>query len=142
MNRSQWRNHNIGQDDGYQVRETDTSTTVPRDVRLTTLPRLARNSPGQLLSRLDHVRGTRLTRHKYTPSTMPAQRTNNSTSKTSNVKTPFTPKPPRPAAERLPKLYRGLTDQINEGHLANAKKTCKKSEPRGWLPSNSRSCQS
>jgi len=67
------------------------------------------------------------------PLTMPPQRNTTSTSKATSAKTPFTPKPPRPAAERLPKLYRGLTDQINEGHLANAKKTCKKSESRAVL---------
>jgi len=64
---------------------------------------------------------------------MPPQRNTTSTSKANNAKTPFKPKPPRPAAERLPKLYRGLTDQINEGHLANAKKTCRKSMLRGLV---------
>ena len=39
----------------------------------------------------------------------------------------FTPRPPRSAGERLPRLYRGLTDQVDEGHFANAIKTCKKS---------------
>lgn len=39
----------------------------------------------------------------------------------------FTPRPPRPAEERLPKLYHGLTDQVEGGHFENAKKTCSKS---------------
>ncbi|ODN84734.1 hypothetical protein, variant 1 [Cryptococcus amylolentus CBS 6039] len=38
----------------------------------------------------------------------------------------FTPKPPRPVEERLPRLYRSLSDQINEGYFENAVKTCKK----------------
>lgn len=41
---------------------------------------------------------------------------------------PFSPKPPRPAEERLPKLYRALTDQVDDGYFENAIKTCKKSE--------------
>lgn len=40
----------------------------------------------------------------------------------------FTPRPPIPAAERLPCLYRALTDQVNDGYFDNAKKTCKRSE--------------
>lgn len=40
----------------------------------------------------------------------------------------FTPRPPIPAAERLPRLYRALTDQVNDGYFDNAKKTCKRSE--------------
>ncbi|KAE8538054.1 hypothetical protein D1P53_006121 [Cryptococcus gattii VGV] len=39
---------------------------------------------------------------------------------------PFTPRPPRPAEERLPKLYRALTDQVDDGYFENAIKTCKK----------------
>jgi signal recognition particle subunit SRP72 len=42
----------------------------------------------------------------------------------------FTPRPPLPAAERLPRLYRALTDQVNDGFFDNAKKTCKRSEWR------------
>ncbi|WVW83191.1 hypothetical protein I302_105209 [Kwoniella bestiolae CBS 10118] len=38
----------------------------------------------------------------------------------------FTPRPPRSAEERLPKLYRALTDQVDDGYFANAIKTCKK----------------
>ncbi|KAL1411291.1 hypothetical protein Q8F55_002242 [Vanrija albida] len=38
----------------------------------------------------------------------------------------FTPRPPLSAAERLPKLYRALTDQVNDGYFDNAKQTCKK----------------
>ncbi|WVR05118.1 hypothetical protein IAU60_002130 [Kwoniella sp. DSM 27419] len=38
----------------------------------------------------------------------------------------FVPRPPRSAEERLPKLYRALTDQVDDGHLQNAIKTCKK----------------
>ncbi|BEJ16066.1 hypothetical protein CspHIS471_0506710 [Cutaneotrichosporon sp. HIS471] len=37
----------------------------------------------------------------------------------------FTPRPARPASERLPRLYRALTDQVNDGFFDNAKKTCK-----------------
>lgn len=50
---------------------------------------------------------------------------------------PFTPKPSRPAEERLPKLYRALTDQVDDGYFENAIKTCKKSEffPRVGLRS-------
>lgn len=40
----------------------------------------------------------------------------------------FTPRAPIPAAERLPRLYRALTDQVNDGYFDNAKKTCKRSE--------------
>jgi len=43
----------------------------------------------------------------------------------------FTPRPPAPVAERLPKLYRALTDQVNDGFFDNAKKTCKKGESGG-----------
>lgn len=43
----------------------------------------------------------------------------------------FTPRPPLSAAERLPKLYRALTDQVNDGYFDNAKQTCKKSEWEG-----------
>jgi signal recognition particle subunit SRP72 len=39
----------------------------------------------------------------------------------------FTPRAPAPVTERLPKLYRALTDQVNDGVFDNAKKTCKKS---------------
>ncbi|WVQ71587.1 hypothetical protein IAR50_001127 [Cryptococcus sp. DSM 104548] len=38
----------------------------------------------------------------------------------------FTPKPPRPVEERLPRLYRSLSDQVDEGYFENAVKTCKK----------------
>lgn len=38
----------------------------------------------------------------------------------------FTPRAPLPAAERLPKLYRALTDQVHDNHFDNAKKTCKR----------------
>ncbi|CAK9780893.1 hypothetical protein CC85DRAFT_284709 [Cutaneotrichosporon oleaginosum] len=38
----------------------------------------------------------------------------------------FTPRPPLPAAQRLPRLYRALTDQVNDGFFDNAKKTCKR----------------
>ncbi|WWC90115.1 uncharacterized protein L201_005048 [Kwoniella dendrophila CBS 6074] len=38
----------------------------------------------------------------------------------------FTPRPPRSVEERLPKLYRALTDQIDDGYYSNAIKTCKK----------------
>ncbi|ORX39803.1 hypothetical protein BD324DRAFT_615041 [Kockovaella imperatae] len=38
----------------------------------------------------------------------------------------FTPRPARSAEERLPTLYRGLTDQVNDGHFQNAIKTCRK----------------
>ncbi|KAL7422266.1 hypothetical protein Q5752_002912 [Cryptotrichosporon argae] len=38
----------------------------------------------------------------------------------------FSPRPPRSAEERLPLLYRALTDQIDDGHFQNAKKTCRK----------------
>ncbi|TXT13786.1 hypothetical protein VHUM_01153 [Vanrija humicola] len=38
----------------------------------------------------------------------------------------FTPRAPLSAAERLPKLYRALTDQVNDGYFDNAKQTCKK----------------
>ncbi|RSH91272.1 hypothetical protein EHS25_009571 [Saitozyma podzolica] len=38
----------------------------------------------------------------------------------------FTPRPPRSAEERLPKLYHGLTDQLDGGYFQNAIKTCKK----------------
>lgn len=40
----------------------------------------------------------------------------------------WTPRPARPASERLPKLYRALADQVNDGYFDNAKKTCRKSE--------------
>lgn len=39
----------------------------------------------------------------------------------------FIPRPPAPVSERLPKLYRALADQVNDGYFDNAKKTCKKS---------------
>jgi hypothetical protein len=42
-------------------------------------------------------------------------------------RTPFKPKEPLPAAERLPKLYRALTDQVEGSHFAGAIKTCQKS---------------
>ncbi|OCF55321.1 signal recognition particle subunit SRP72 [Kwoniella mangroviensis CBS 10435] len=38
----------------------------------------------------------------------------------------FTPRPARSAEERLPKLYRSLTDQVDDGYFTNAIKTCKK----------------
>ncbi|ORY33731.1 hypothetical protein BCR39DRAFT_518912 [Naematelia encephala] len=38
----------------------------------------------------------------------------------------FTPRPPRSPEERLPRLYRSLTDQVDDGHLTNAIKTCRK----------------
>ena len=50
-----------------------------------------------------------------------------SATKTTPGKKAFVPRPTRPAEERLPKLYRGLTDQLDEGHFANAIKTCRKS---------------
>lgn len=43
----------------------------------------------------------------------------------------WTPRPARPASERLPKLYRALADQVNDGYFDNAKKTCRKSEYTG-----------
>lgn len=43
-------------------------------------------------------------------------------------RTPFQPKAARPVEERLPKLYRALTDQVEGSHFAGAMKTCKKSE--------------
>lgn len=46
----------------------------------------------------------------------------------------FTPRPARSAEERLPKLYHGLTDQLDGGHFQNAIKTCKKSECGGSYP--------
>jgi hypothetical protein len=42
-------------------------------------------------------------------------------------RTPFKPKEPLPVAERLPKLYRGLVDQVEGSHFAGAIKTCRKS---------------
>ena len=42
----------------------------------------------------------------------------------------FTPRPPRSKEERLPKLYLGLTEQVENGHFAGAIKTCKTSEPK------------
>lgn len=42
-------------------------------------------------------------------------------------RTPFKPKDPLPAEERLPKLYRALTDQVEGSHFDGAVKTCKKS---------------
>ncbi|EJT46889.1 hypothetical protein A1Q1_04401 [Trichosporon asahii var. asahii CBS 2479] len=41
----------------------------------------------------------------------------------------WTPRPERPASERLPKLYRALADQVNDGYFDNAKKTCRKNPP-------------
>ncbi|KAI9638379.1 uncharacterized protein MKK02DRAFT_36142 [Dioszegia hungarica] len=38
----------------------------------------------------------------------------------------FKPRPPRSAEERLPKLYHGLTDQVDGGHFQNAIKSCRK----------------
>lgn len=43
-------------------------------------------------------------------------------------RTPFQPKPPRPVEERLPKLYRALTDQVEGSHFTGAITTCKKSK--------------
>jgi hypothetical protein len=40
----------------------------------------------------------------------------------------FTPRPAKTAEERLPQLYRALTDQVDGAHFQNAIKTCKKSE--------------
>ncbi|WWC61202.1 uncharacterized protein I303_103782 [Kwoniella dejecticola CBS 10117] len=45
---------------------------------------------------------------------------------TAGSKRTFTPRPPRSVEERLPKLYRALTDQVDDGYYANAIKTCKK----------------
>ncbi|WVQ98657.1 hypothetical protein IAU59_005788 [Kwoniella sp. CBS 9459] len=39
---------------------------------------------------------------------------------------PFVPRGPRTVEERLPKLYRALTDQVDDGYFDNAVKTCKK----------------
>ncbi len=39
-----------------------------------------------------------------------------------------TPRPPRIASDRLPVLYRALTDQVDDGYFHNAISTCKKSE--------------
>ncbi|EIW69627.1 hypothetical protein TREMEDRAFT_68788 [Tremella mesenterica DSM 1558] len=38
----------------------------------------------------------------------------------------FTPRSPKSAEERLPQLYRGLVDQVNDGYFQNAIKTCRK----------------
>lgn len=46
----------------------------------------------------------------------------------------WTPRPARPASERLPKLYRALADQVNDGYFDNAKKTCRKSASPLPLP--------
>ncbi|WRT67060.1 uncharacterized protein IL334_004026 [Kwoniella shivajii] len=46
--------------------------------------------------------------------------------KSTNKKKSFTARPPRSAEERLPKLYRALTDQVDDGYFVNAIKTCKK----------------
>jgi len=40
----------------------------------------------------------------------------------------FKPKEPLPVQQRLPKLYRGLVDQVEGSHFAGAIKTCRKSE--------------
>ncbi|WWC69534.1 uncharacterized protein I206_103476 [Kwoniella pini CBS 10737] len=45
---------------------------------------------------------------------------------TTGSKRTFTPRPPRSIEERLPKLYRALTDQVDDGYYANAIRTCKK----------------
>lgn len=39
----------------------------------------------------------------------------------------FTPRAPASTEDRLKKLHAGLVDQINEGYLENAIKTCRKS---------------
>lgn len=49
-----------------------------------------------------------------------------SAAKPDYAKRKFTPRAPLPAAERLPKLYRALTDQVHDGYFDNAKKTCKR----------------
>ncbi|KAK8869879.1 hypothetical protein IAR55_000447 [Kwoniella newhampshirensis] len=38
----------------------------------------------------------------------------------------FVPRRPRTAEEKLPQLYRALTDQVDDGYFQNAIKTCKK----------------
>lgn len=42
----------------------------------------------------------------------------------------FTPRPPRSKEERLPKLYHGLTEQVENGHFEGAIRTCKTSTSR------------
>lgn len=49
-------------------------------------------------------------------------------SSTSKGKRTFTPRPPRSKEERLPKLYLGLTEQVENGHFDGAIRTCKTSE--------------
>ncbi|OCF35430.1 signal recognition particle subunit SRP72 [Kwoniella heveanensis BCC8398] len=44
----------------------------------------------------------------------------------SGKRKPFVPRAPRSPEERLPKLYRALTDQVDDGYFENAIKTCKK----------------
>jgi signal recognition particle subunit SRP72 len=46
---------------------------------------------------------------------------------TKTKRTPFKPKEPLPVEQRLPKLYRGLVDQVEGSHFAGAIKTCRKS---------------
>ena len=43
-------------------------------------------------------------------------------------RTKFSPRAPASTPDRLKKLHAGLVDQINEGYLENAIKTCRKSE--------------
>ncbi|WVF72273.1 hypothetical protein IAT40_007085 [Kwoniella sp. CBS 6097] len=49
-----------------------------------------------------------------------------SASGTGGQRKPFVPRAPRTPEERLPKLYRALTDQVDDGYFDNAIKTCKK----------------
>lgn len=51
----------------------------------------------------------------------------------SKSRTKFTPREPASTSDRLKKLHAGLVDQINEGYLENAIKTCRKSEHASGL---------
>ncbi|KAK4685474.1 signal recognition particle subunit SRP72, partial [Tremellales sp. Uapishka_1] len=56
----------------------------------------------------------------------PTKTDRNTTTSAKTERKAFVPRPARSAEERLPRLYKALTDQVDEGHFANAIKTCKK----------------
>lgn len=72
------------------------------------------------------------------PTTMPPQ--SKQQAPKSGDKRKWVPRPARPASERLPKLYRALADQVNDGYFDNAKKTCRKSESRSERSERSGLC--